>query len=103
MSKINASFIASTFAATLVVCLSGYQARMSVWRLGEMILGADTGSVPASITPTLTGVPPRDHSFANMQYRSGASNRPIDILSNAAATITIAALFAGRRRAREEL
>ena len=103
MSRISGNFIAGTFAATLVVCLSGYQARMSLWRLGEMVLGADTGSVPASMTPTITGVPTRDHSFANKQYREGAAHRVIDVLSNAAGTITVAWIIASRRRSRQEI
>jgi len=76
-------FRAWLFASTLLMLIGGWQAKMSLWRVGELIW---FGKIPETIPDAKRGQPnpPRNPGFANIQYQPGKSFRAVDVASNIA-------------------
>jgi hypothetical protein len=77
----------AAFIVALTMTWSGFNARMSVWRVGELIVYGDfqnrADKKPGFKDQLQPGV------FANIRYEEGKAYRPIDSISNAITPVII--------------
>lgn len=83
----NRKWVTSAFCLTLASVWGGLHSKMSVWRLGEIVVYGD----PIDRIDTKPGFKdaPQPGVYANIRYAPGKAQRPIDFISNAATPVIV--------------